>query len=365
MLRAENQVIERNIDHLPSGNVLLVDILDDDSLSEFEQLRPDINWFGYTPFFDTWQKLSLANKNIFFSEWLKEIDFDGVKRESNVEGEKHAQLFDAVVIYFPKTKLRFDYYLSMISKFLTSDATIYVVGEKKGGVKNCAKALSPYTKKANKLDAARHCMMFTAAFNQNICAKNVNDWYQTKQVNIDIDSQSLPLTLYSLPGVFSASGVDEGTQLLLKTIEPLSGKGLDFGCGCGVISASVSKAFNCEMLAIDVDALAVASSNKTFEENEIQAKSIASNGLSEVIKSSQKFDFIVTNPPFHTGISTDYSITENLIKQSLRVLNRSYQYWMVANSFLPYAEIFTRHIKPVVIKNKNNRFNIYKTQSSI
>ena len=350
MLLAENQVIERNIDHLPAGNVLLLDMLDDNAMTEFSQQRTDITWFGYTPFFDTWQKHK--NDKVFFGAWL---DLDTSRNTK----------FDAVVIYYPKTKLRFDYYLSMVSKLLNTDATIYVVGEKKGGVKSCEKQIKAYTPKANKLDAARHCQLYSAWYNGEVCEKSMDDWFQVKSASIEIDSKSVNLDLYSLPGVFSASGVDDGTELLLKTIEPVSGVGLDFGCGCGVISAALGRAFDCELTAVDVDSLAVASSNKTFKENSIDAQAISSNGLSEIINKTNKFDFIVTNPPFHTGLKTDYGITEALLKQGKQLLNKRFDIWMVANSFLPYPELFMRYIKPAVIKNKNKRFNIYNCKSNI
>lgn len=348
MLLAENQVIERNIEHLPAGNVLLLDMLEDDAMSEFAQLRQDIAWYGYTPFFDTWQRSDQSK--VFFSAWLQETEIDA--------------RFDAVIIYYPKTKLRFDYYLSMISKLLNTDATIYVVGEKKGGVKSCEKQIKSYSPKANKLDAARHCQLYSAWFNGEVCAKQMDDWFNVRPTTVNIDSKSVELDLYSLPGVFSASGVDEGTQLLLDTIEPVSGKGIDFGCGCGIISAAVAKAFGCQLTAIDVDALAVASSNKTFAMNNIDAQAIASNGLSELVNAGKQFNFIVTNPPFHTGLKTDYGITEALLKNSPKVMKSSFCMWMVANAFLPYPELFNRYIRPAVIKNKNKRFNIYFTKSS-
>ena len=355
MLLAENQVIERNIDHLPAGKVLLLDLLNDDALSEFAQQREDITWFGYTPFFDTYQQHSRTASNakgeVFFAPWLD---------QSHTEHR-----FDAVVIYYPKTKLRFDYYLSMISKLLNTDATIYVVGEKKGGVKSCEKQIKLYSPKANKLDAARHCQLYSAWFNGQICDKQMDDWFAIRPTTITIAEQSVDLNLYSLPGVFSASGVDEGTQLLFDTMTAVKGKGLDFGCGCGVISAAVAKRFDCELIAVDVDALAVASSNKTFEANAINATAIASNGLSEVIDKGKQFNFIVTNPPFHTGLKTDYGITEAMLKQAKRITQAKFTIWMVANAFLPYPELFNRYIQAVVIKNKNKRFNIYHTQSSI
>lgn len=349
MLLAENQVIERNIEHLPAGNVLMLDMLEDNALAEFAKQRTDITWYGYTPFFDTWQQAN--NDKVFFSAWLDQAD-------TQVR-------FDAVIIYYPKTKLRFDYYLSMVSKLLNQDATIYVVGEKKGGVKSCEKQIKAYSPKANKLDAARHCQLYSAWFNGQVCEKQMDDWFQVRPTSVNVNSQSLELNLYSLPGVFSASGVDEGTKLLLETMEPVSGKGLDFGCGCGVISASVAKAFDCELIALDVDALAVASSNKTFAMNDINAKAIASNGLSELLSAGKQFNFIVTNPPFHTGLKTDYGITELLLKNANKITKSKFSIWMVANAFLPYPELFNRFIKPAVIKNKNKRFNIYFSQSSI
>jgi len=351
MLLAENQVIERNIDHLPSGNVLLLDALPDDAIAEFRQQRPDINWTAFTPFFDTFETLKNKNQDncqVEFGPWL----------ESETT-------FDAVVIYYPKTKLRFEYYLSFASKLLASDGMFYVVGEKKGGVKSCDKALKPFSIKPYKLDAARHCMLFAAAFNDKACSKNMENWFSSTSIEVDVAGETISLDLQALPGVFSANRIDEGTELLLASMTQVQGQGLDFGCGCGVISAALAKRFDVSMHGVDVDALSVASSNQTFKINNVSAKALCSNGLSEILSRQLNYDFVATNPPFHTGIKTDYGITETLIKQLPRILKRSFQVWMVANHFLPYPEIFKRHLKPVDIKSKNNRFNIYHTESTI
>lgn len=350
MLFAENQVLERNIEHFPAGNVLLLDLINDNAISEFSAQRPDINWFGFTPYVDTHQ-LNKKN-NVAFGPWLNPEQLNNTK-------------FDAVIIYFPKTKLRFDYYLSMVSKHLNSGATIYVIGEKKGGVKGCAKPLETFCSDTAKLDSARHCMLFAATYNDYVCDKNIDDWYRKTDVTIEIEQQSVSLQLLALPGVFSANSLDNGTQLLLNTITEVTGNGLDFGCGCGVISAALAKRYDCSFTAVDVDALAVASSNKTFLVNGVNAKAISSNGLSAIDSAGDKFNFIVTNPPFHTGTKTDYTITEQLISQAPKLLKRNYQFWMVANSFLPYPELIKRHLKFIDIKNKNKRFNIYYSGSSI
>lgn len=349
MLFPENQVIERNIEKLPAGKVLLVDLLQDDALTEFSAQRGDIEFSGYTPFFDTknyFDSSKFALHEVMFGAW--------------VEPE---QSYDAIVIYYPKAKQRFDYYLSMFSHHLNAGGVIYAVGEKKGGVKSCDKALKPYCIKPNKIDAARHCMLFAAAYNGYNDGKFMADWLSETKLTIEVANEQIALALCALPGTFSANRLDEGTELLLKSIETVSGKGLDFGCGCGVISAALSKRFDVEMVGVEVDALSVAAGNETFKRNQVNAKAIASNGLSEVLESKLQFDFIATNPPFHTGIKTDYSITESLIKNLKSILKNRYQVWMVANHFLPYPELFKRYLKPVLTKNKNNRFHIYHTSN--
>ena len=352
MLMAENQVIERNLAHFPAGEVLLIDALPDRALDTFGQQRPDIRWTAYTPFFDTFHSLKSKTRskqvNIEFGPWL----------ETSTK-------YDAIVIYYPKTKLRFDYYLSFATKLLADDGMLYVVGEKKGGVKSCDKGLKPFCVKPYKLDAARHCLMYAAAFNGEPCLKEYTDWFSSTRLDIEVAGQTVALDLQALPGVFSANRLDEGSALLLKTMERVSGSGLDFGCGCGVLSAAIGKRFGATMTGLDVDALSVASSNQTFEHNDIDAKAECSNGLDVLLNKKQRFDFIATNPPFHTGIKTDYSITETFIQQARLVLKPNFQVWMVANAFLPYPEIFKRHLKPVEIKSKNNRFNIYHTGTSI
>lgn len=350
-LVAENQVIERNLLHIPAGNVLLMDLPPDDALTYFSNQRKDINWFGYTPFFDTktfFDEPRFASFDIEFSAWLNQ-----------------PQTFDAIVIYYPKSKQRFDYYLSMASQRLNEGGVIYVVGEKKGGIKSCDKGLKPFVIKPNKIDSARHCMLYIGASNGFKCSKSIDHWFTEKSFDIEVAGQTITLQLASLPGTFSANRLDEGTELLLKSLDNIRGMGLDFGAGCGVISAAVGKRFDVKLIALDVDAMAIASSNRTFTLNQVDAKALPSNGLSTVLNDNLKVDFVVTNPPFHTGIDTDYSITEQFIKNCHKILKPSYQLWMVANAFLPYPELFKHYLKPVDIKSKNKRFNIYRTGTTI
>ena len=350
MMQPENQVIIRNIEQLPSGKVLLIDALPDHALKEFSALRPDISWTVYTPYIDTAELLSnisIASQGslpVHKSAWLT---------------SEQVGLFDAVLIYYPKAKQRFDYYLSMASQLLEQDGQIFIVGEKKGGVKSCDKALKPFSNGTKKLDSARHCMLFTAAFNNHTCKKSMDSWFNDVNLDIDFAGTSINLTLASLPGVFSAKRLDNGTELLLKNMTAVSGKGIDFGCGCGVISAALSLKNDNQIVAIDVDALAVESSNRTFKINGCNATAIHSNGLSNLMNQSNQFDFIASNPPFHTGLQTDYSIVDLFLKSSAKLLKSKYEMWIVANSFLPYQPLFKKYLKAANTVENNKRFSVY------
>lgn len=347
MLLPENQVIERSLARFPAGNVLLVDALQDQAITEFGAQRPDINWFAYTPYADT--KDYLTKYNVALAPWLTD-EFNNTK-------------FDAVVIYYPKTKQRFDYYLSNISQHLNDNATIYIVGEKKGGVKSCDKAKTSFAFNPKKIDSARHCMLYVAPFTGTPCNKTMDDWFSSFTIDYQLLGEQHSVEIFSLPGVFSNTQLDKGTELLLTQLPKLTGSGLDFGCGCGVISVVLAKHFNATMAAVDVDSLAVACTNKALQHYQFNGKAYCNNGINNFTVSS-KLDFIVTNPPFHTGLKTDYGITESLLKKAKSLLKSKYQMWMVANSFLPYQPMFKQYLAPATTIENNKKFAVYKVASS-
>ena len=49
-------------------------------------------------------------------------------------------------------------------------------------------------------------------------------------------------------------------------------------------------------------------------------EALYSDGLEAVV--DREYDLLITNPPFHSGKGTDYTMTHSLISQSLDVLSR-------------------------------------------
>ena len=141
--------------------------------------------------------------------------------------------FDQVVIFVPKSKELLNYILHVVVSQLTLGQSVFLVGEKKGGVERAAKQLQQYGKTL-KLDSARHCQLWQMIIEKTGQLKPLEHWI--KSYSIQIGEEQLEIT--ALPGVFSQNHLDVGTAVLLPYLNQIkSGKIADFGCGAGIISA--------------------------------------------------------------------------------------------------------------------------------
>ncbi|MDP7593855.1 MAG: methyltransferase [Litorilituus sp.] len=263
---------------------------------------------------------------------------------------------DLVIIHFPKSKDELAFTLATIAPYLHSEAKIILVGEKKGGVQSSPKLSQHFLKNCQKIDAARHCLLFAGVIKEESLTTvfNLDDWFKKYTLNID----NIPLTIASLPGVFSQKKLDVGTALLLKNLPAtMQDKVLDFGCGSGVISCFVGKKFPYTQLTlIDVSALALTSAKETLRLNGLAGAVFASNGLSQV---SEEFKHILSNPPFHQGTKTHYQATEGFLRGIKKHMQKNADITVVANSFLQYLPIMEQYIGITTTLTQAQGFNIY------
>ena len=108
-------------------------------------------------------------------------------------------------------------------------------------------------------------------------------------------------------GVFSKGELDYGTYLLLTTVLNLDikGKVLDLGCGYGAIGVVISKLKNTKVTMVDVNKRAVHLSKMNVSDNKCDCLVINSEGYLNV---SDKFDYIITNPPIRVGKTKLYEL---------------------------------------------------------
>lgn len=113
-----------------------------------------------------------------------------------------------------------------------------------------------------------------------------------------VDGVDLDLT--SLPGCFAASGLDDGTRLLLETVSVDDGdRVLDCCCGygpCGVYAGLVA---DCELWLTDDDANATWCARRSLEASGVDGTVVTADCLDGV--ADPQFDRIICNPPTHAG----------------------------------------------------------------
>lgn len=267
------------------------------------------------------------------------------------------QTFDGAVVYMPKAKAHARMLLANVAASVKPGGMLMMVGDNKGGVKSAAKLLEIYGSNVNKIDAARHCSLYATEVTQAVDRFELNPWFEYWDVSV----AGISLKIASLPGVFSHGELDAGTRLLLEnTPKPRPGFLYDFACGAGVIGCFLGKMTpKARLLMSDVSALALTSTEETLKLNNVSADVVASDGLSNV---TGQFDAIYTNPPFHTGIKTDYGITERFIAGIKSHLKPGASLTLVANRFLKYPDLLERNIGRHTLTAQTNKFNLYYCQ---
>jgi 16S rRNA G1207 methylase RsmC len=168
------------------------------------------------------------------------------------------------------------------------------------------------------------------------------------------------LTLVSLPGVFSEGRLDDATRTLLDVIEwPARGRVLDLGCGAGPIGLSAKRRVPAlDVTLVDVDDYAVEATRRGAKVNALDVRVSSSDGYAAV--KGERFDVVVTNPPFHRGVGTEYEVTRAFVNEAPAHLRPDGAFWLVANAFLPWEEPLRARFATVDVVAQDRRFVVYR-----
>lgn len=287
-----------------------------------------------------------------FSSEKKQIEYSMLPTEHAVNNA------DVFIYYWPKNKreaiFELSYYFSVFKENMTN---VLIVGENRSGVKSIEK-LFPKNINVRKIDSARHCTLYQISLLQSVDF-NIDAFWHSESFSY----QDVKLTLSSLPATFSQKKIDEGTQFLLSVMQDeqknIKGDVLDIGCGCGVLGLSMALINpSIKLILSDINSHAITSTERNIKDNKINNATVVASDV--FLNIQQQFDVIVSNPPFHDGIKTDYRMFEQLLNDAMKHLKPNGYFYFVANSFLPYESMLNKIGISYVLLNANTKYKVYK-----
>ena len=258
------------------------------------------------------------------------------------------------VLVLPREKEKLAMLLHALGSRMQAGGKLWLAGENRAGIKSAPRQLNRFFGRVEKLDNARHCVLFEAS--EPVAAEPFD--LAAYEDHWRLEHPGGGLDLVSLPGVFAHGRLDKGTALLLEALDGLrlSGRVLDFASGCGVIGLSLLRADPAiELTLLDDSALAIEAGNRSMLVNGLKARSLPSNGLSEL---EGRFDWIVSNPPFHRGVGNDLETAQAFFRGAGTFLAEKGKILVVFNRHLPYTGWMRESFRKVDCLAQNREFTV-------
>jgi 16S rRNA (guanine1207-N2)-methyltransferase len=129
------------------------------------------------------------------------------------------------------------------------------------------------------------------------------------RLNMELRGQRIELE--SCSGIFSKGKIDNGTMLLVASMElPEEGTLLDLGCGCGAVGIAAARLKSrLKVTLVDINPVAVRLARDNIESNCLDnAEALESDLYSKL--DGRCFDTIVSNPPLAAGYKVIFPLIE-------------------------------------------------------
>ncbi len=271
--------------------------------------------------------------------------------------EERSAPIESAVVFLPKSKPLINMTLALVSGMVAEGGTIVLAGANDAGIRSANEAYERHVGPVEQKIVGNHSAMYVGKNKRLGAGKTWRDFMSFSP----IAHGGATIQAANMPGVFSAGSLDEGTNLLLDAIPYDRAKVLDIGCGAGLIGAFYkARSPKSDIALCDVSLLAVHAAEETLKKNALEGRVFLSDAFSRV---EGAFDLILCNPPFHTGVQTDYSFIEKFARGAKAHLNPGGEAWVVANSFLPYQDVLARHVGPTEVVAETKKFKIYRSRA--
>lgn len=296
--------------------------------------------------------------------------------------------FDVLLLFLSKTKSLSQDLLAQLKTHFAQEQQVLILGSNAIGGKS-ADSLIRDAATVSKIDTARKCTVYLG---------QISDSSKLPAPKALSEVSFLGQQFTQWHGLFSQGQLDDGTSLLLQALhqdlsadpsqaiamdaplttplsidpyEPI----LDLGCGSGIIGLSLAARGCTQIVSSDISATALYATEQNAKRlgyssaiNIFACNMLPNATELEALKASYpdfhlpygKFKLIVTNPPFHQGLSRTTSPTEDMIMKAPDYLSDNGALYLVGNTCLHYERALEEAFAHVTALKSTNKFTVFK-----
>lgn len=288
-----------------------------------------------------------------------------VRCEQGTRGLSRDLQADVVTIRIPKERLATLQLVADAFRVLRTGGSCYVAGATNEGIKTAAGTLERVFGSERTLarDGGHRMLVATKRSASPHVASELDSPCLDPEVFHEYAAElaGRSFTISTRPGVFSFDHLDEATAVLSGVMEVRTGERvLDLGCGAGALGTLAGTVSgDARVLMLDADVEAVRSAARTAS---MAGLANAESRLSDVgaAVGDERFDLVVTNPPFHVGKATDLNVPGQFIRDAWEALRPGGRMYLVANRTLPYERAVESRFGNVEKVHDGVRFKVLR-----
>jgi 16S rRNA (guanine1207-N2)-methyltransferase len=288
---------------------------------------------------------------------------------ARVIGDPPAELpeaasFDVVVMEAPAGRKFARRWLALAGHALKPGGQLYVAGPKAEGIESIVADARALCGQSAILAYRDHNRVAMATL---VAGHAPPDWASEPGIapgtwaEASVNLAGMRTRIASLAGIFSYDRLDTGTAFLLANTQFRPGERiLDAGCGWGALGIAAARAGATRVDLLDNSLLAVAAAGRNLADLGLtNARALPSDALTAV--ADERYDLIVTNPPFHTGRAVDYDAAGAFIAGARELLTPRGRLMLVANAFIRYERAMQETFGSVETVAENDRYHVLQS----